>query len=187
MIRALRQAQLYGYLVLEPASSTTLAAVVLFGEDAVRPARQQSREVGLPDREWQVAQVLAIKSKDIEGVKQHLIIVLARVQGVEIRDAVDAEHHSLAIDHELVVLVLQRGFDDPGISAAPVVAVAAEQALTRIVCEFSRCGSVLDVLVVRPCSSSAINSRSYRSSVAAARSRFMLFNFRMPRRTRLIR
>jgi hypothetical protein len=55
------------------------------------------------------------------------MIALARVQRVEIGDAVDAEHHGLAVDGELVVLVLQRGFDNPRISSAAVVAVAAEQ------------------------------------------------------------
>jgi hypothetical protein len=39
--------------------------------------------------------------------------VLARVQGVEVRDAVDAQDHGLAIDNELLVPVLQRAFDDP--------------------------------------------------------------------------
>jgi hypothetical protein len=48
------------------------------------------------------------------------------VQGVEVGDAVDTEHHGLAVDHELAVL--QRGLDDPGIAAAPLVAVAGEQA-----------------------------------------------------------
>jgi len=54
------------------------------------------------------------------------VIVLARMQGVEVGDAVDAEHDRLAIDDELAMLVLERRLDDPGIAAAPVVAVAAE-------------------------------------------------------------
>ena len=44
--------------------------------------------------------------------------MLARVQRVEIGDAIDAEDHRLAVDNELLVSVLQRGLDDPGITAA---------------------------------------------------------------------
>ena len=56
------------------------------------------------------------------------MVLLARMQGIEISDAVDTEHDRFAIDHELALLVPQRGLDDPGIAAAPVVAVPAEQA-----------------------------------------------------------
>src|SRR6516165_3351757 len=54
--------------------------------------------------------------------------MLARVQGIEVGDAVDAEHHSLTVDHELPVPVLQRRFDDPRIAVAPVVPAAGDQA-----------------------------------------------------------
>ena len=46
------------------------------------------------------------------------------MQGIEIGDAVDAEDDRPAIDHELAILVLQRDFDDSGVTAAPVMAVA---------------------------------------------------------------
>ena len=52
------------------------------------------------------------------------------MQGVEIGDAVDAEHHRLAIDDELLDPVLERGFHDPGIAVCPVVPVAGDQAHT---------------------------------------------------------
>jgi hypothetical protein len=39
--------------------------------------------------------------------------VLARVQGVEVGNAVDAEDDSLAVNDELAMPVLQRGLDDP--------------------------------------------------------------------------
>jgi hypothetical protein len=42
--------------------------------------------------------------------------MLARVQGVEVRGAVDAEHHGLAVDGELLLAVVQRSLDDPGVS-----------------------------------------------------------------------
>ena len=65
----------------------------------------------------------------IERVKLDLIVVLARMQGIEIGDAVHTEHDRFAVDYELAVLVLQSGLDDdPGIAAAPFGAVAAEEA-----------------------------------------------------------
>jgi hypothetical protein len=38
------------------------------------------------------AQILAAERQDIEGVELDLVVVPARVQGVEVGDAVDAEH-----------------------------------------------------------------------------------------------
>jgi hypothetical protein len=55
------------------------------------------------------------------------VIELAGVLGVDVRNPVAPEHHGLAIDHEPIVFVLQR-LGDPGITTAPVVTVAAEQA-----------------------------------------------------------
>jgi hypothetical protein len=57
----------------------------------------------------------------------HLVIVLARVQRVEVGDAVDAEDDRLAIDDELLVSVLQRGLDDPEIALGPVVSAPRDQ------------------------------------------------------------
>jgi hypothetical protein len=45
------------------------------------------------------------------------------VQAVEIGPAVDAEQHSLAVDHEGRIAVAQRGLGDQRIAIAPVVAV----------------------------------------------------------------
>ena len=53
--------------------------------------------------------------------------MLARVQGVEIRYAIDAEHNGLAVDDELLLAVLQRCLDDPGKAAGPVVTAARDQ------------------------------------------------------------
>jgi hypothetical protein len=55
--------------------------------------------------------------QSFQGAELDLIVVLARVQGVEVGDAVDAEDHRLAIDYELLLLDLARGF-----SAGPVIA-----------------------------------------------------------------
>jgi hypothetical protein len=38
------------------------------------------------------------------------------MQRIEVGDAVDAEHHGLAVDHELIVPVVQRRFDNPRIA-----------------------------------------------------------------------
>jgi hypothetical protein len=53
--------------------------------------------------------------------------MLARMQAVEIRDAVDAEQHSLAIDDERARSIAQRRFDDQRIAVGPVVPVEGEQ------------------------------------------------------------
>jgi hypothetical protein len=50
------------------------------------------------------------------------------MQRVEVRDAVNAEHYSLAIEHKLPMSVLQRGLDDPGIPIGPVVTASGDQA-----------------------------------------------------------
>ncbi len=55
-------------------------------------------------------------------VELHFVVMLARMQRVEIRDTVDAEHHRLAVDHELPMAVLQRRLNNPRIAAGPVVA-----------------------------------------------------------------
>ena len=47
--------------------------------------------------------ILAVAHQHVEGVELHLVIVLARVQAVEVAAAVDAEQHGLAVDHERVL------------------------------------------------------------------------------------
>jgi hypothetical protein len=49
------------------------------------------------------------------------------VQGIEIGDAVDAEHHGLTINDKMPGPVLQGGLDDPRITVSPVVPVACQQ------------------------------------------------------------
>jgi hypothetical protein len=46
-------------------------------------------------------------------VQLDLLVVSARVQGVEVGDPIDPEQHRLAIDHELHMPVLARRLDDP--------------------------------------------------------------------------
>ena len=50
------------------------------------------------------------------------LVVLPRMQGVEISDSGDAENHRLAVDDELLVPVLQRPLDDPGKATGLAVA-----------------------------------------------------------------
>jgi hypothetical protein len=50
------------------------------------------------------------------------------VQDVEVSDAVDTEHDSLAVNDELPMPVLKRRLDDPGIAIGPVVAASGDQA-----------------------------------------------------------
>jgi hypothetical protein len=49
------------------------------------------------------------------------------MQRVEVRHAVDAEHHGLAVDYELLLAVLQRGLHNPWEAGGPVVAVLRDQ------------------------------------------------------------
>ena len=59
-------------------------------ENAIGPTSQQPGEVGLAHRERKLSQVLAVERQDIEGIELHLVIVIARVQRVEIGNAVTA-------------------------------------------------------------------------------------------------
>jgi hypothetical protein len=45
-------------------------------EDAVRPAREQPREVGFAHRQRQPSQIITVERKAVESVKLHLVIVL---------------------------------------------------------------------------------------------------------------
>ena len=76
-------------------------ALLEVGEvNAVDAARQQSGEAGLAHVERQSAEILAIADEDVEGVELHLGVMLAAVQAVEVRPAIDAQQHGLTIDHE---------------------------------------------------------------------------------------
>ena len=66
--------------------------------DAVDAARQDPSEVGLAHAQRQFANILAVADQHIEGVEHDLMVMLPGVQSVEIRDAVDAEQHSLAVE-----------------------------------------------------------------------------------------
>ena len=94
------------------------------------PCLAKPRQFGLAHAKGEGAQILAIERQDVEGIQLDFVIVLARVQGIEIGNAVDAEDDRFAIDDELLHPVLERGFHDPGVSPGPVVTIAGDQSHT---------------------------------------------------------
>src|ERR1700722_7606258 len=73
-------------------------------------------------------QVVTIECQDVEGIELHLAIVLVRMQGIEIRNAIDTKNDRLAIDDELLHAVLERRLDDPWTALRPIGPVAGDQA-----------------------------------------------------------
>ncbi|MGY4435214.1 hypothetical protein ACVWWO_007691 [Bradyrhizobium sp. F1.13.1] len=53
-------------------------------QHAVRPAAQQPRQIGLAHAQRQLPQILAAEREDVECVELHLVVVLARMQRVEV-------------------------------------------------------------------------------------------------------
>jgi stress response protein YsnF len=121
-------------------SSPNLQACRNRNENVLRSPRQQPRQVGLAQVQRQLAQILAIKRQDVEGIELHLVIMLSRVQAVEIGDAVDTEQHRLAVDDERRASVSQGGLDDQRVTIAPVVTVAGEQ--NRVSTASRRCAAL---------------------------------------------
>jgi hypothetical protein len=78
---------------------------------------------------------LAVERQDIEGIELHFVVMPARVQRIEVGDAVDTEHHCLAVDHELLMPVLQRRLDDPRVTVGPV----GDRRWRLVICAPSRC------------------------------------------------
>ena len=77
--------------------------------DAVDPPRQQPGQIGLAHAEGKLAKILAVAHQHIERLELDLGIVPARVQPVEVRAAVDAQQHRLAVNDEGRVPVSKRG------------------------------------------------------------------------------
>jgi hypothetical protein len=105
---------------------TNLALFKGSDEYSFRASSQKPRQICLPQAQGQRAQVITIKRKNVESVELYLVIVLARVQGIEIGNGVDSEDYGLAINDELLNPILQRRFDNPRISLRPIVTVAGE-------------------------------------------------------------
>ena len=62
-----------------------------------------------------------------QALELHLGVVLAGVERVEVGNAIDAEHHRLAIEDEMLLPVLQRALDDPREAAGPLMAVPRDR------------------------------------------------------------
>jgi hypothetical protein len=85
-----------------------VALLVLRNEDAVHAALEQPSEIGLAQQERQRPEVLAVASKHVEGIELRPLVMLARRQGVEVRNAVPVEHDHLAVEREMFLAQLQR-------------------------------------------------------------------------------
>lgn len=81
-------------------------------EDTVDTARQQPRQAVVAKMQRQWPQVLALHGEDVEGVKLHLVIVLAAVQTIEVGSAVDAEQYGLTIDYKRADAISEGGLGD---------------------------------------------------------------------------
>jgi hypothetical protein len=103
-----------------------LAQLKLADENSIWSAMEQSFQICLAHRKRKVAQIIALHCQDIESAELHFIVVLAGMKRIEIRDPVNAEDDSLAIDHELTDAVFQGGFTDPRKAARLVIATPAD-------------------------------------------------------------
>jgi hypothetical protein len=75
----------------------------------------------------QLAQVVIALDEDVEGAKLGLVVVLARVERVEVGDAVEPEDDDLAVDDKTLLSVLPCGLDNPGKAFGPIVTAAGDQ------------------------------------------------------------
>jgi len=63
----------------------------------------------------------------VKGAELHLFIVLAGMQRIEIGIAIDAQDDRLAINDEMLLAILQGGFNDPRKALCPIVPAASNQ------------------------------------------------------------
>jgi hypothetical protein len=80
-----------------------------------------------PRNSGQIPDILAIHRQHIESAQLNLSVLPARVQRVEIGDAVNAQNDSLAIDDELLAPVSEGGLSDPGEALRRVIAAAGNE------------------------------------------------------------
>jgi hypothetical protein len=60
--------------------------------------RASSRQIGLAQAQGEGAQILAIERQDVEGIRLDFVIVLARVQDIEIGNTVNPKDDIFAIN-----------------------------------------------------------------------------------------
>ena len=115
-----------------------LAALERIDEEALGPAREQALKAGFAKVQWQLAQVVVALDQDVEGAELHLLVVMSGMERVKVRDAVHAEHHRLAVEHEPLLPDLARRLHDPRVSIGPVdaLAVALQPEATTVVFHF---------------------------------------------------
>jgi len=73
-------------------------------------------------------QIVTVEREIVEGIELDFIVMLPGMQRIGVGDTIDAEHHRLTINDELLVPVLQRTLDNPRIALGPVVAAMSDQA-----------------------------------------------------------
>ena len=64
---------------------------------------EQPLKVCLAHPEWQFAQILTLHDEHIERAELDFLTVPTGMESIEIGDATDAEHYSLAVDDESCV------------------------------------------------------------------------------------
>ena len=84
-------------------SPATLASTV--PPKGTRPGEHENgrqasspRQIGLAQAQGEGAQILAIERQDVEGIRLDFVIVLARVQDIEIGNTVNPKDDSFAIN-----------------------------------------------------------------------------------------
>ena len=65
---------------------------------STRRASSRARLVLRSDRE--LAKIVAVADQHVERIELQLVVVPARMQPIEVGDAIDAEQHGFAVDHE---------------------------------------------------------------------------------------
>jgi hypothetical protein len=84
--------QIEGVFVLVHGTAGPCASRLGLPGQTCRPAApcQQPREIGLTKVQRQASQIIALERQNIEGIELDLVVMLPRVQPVEIGDAVDS-------------------------------------------------------------------------------------------------
>ena len=77
-------------------------------------------------RERQLALVFAVACEHVEGIELRPLIVPARVQRCEVRDAIGAEDDRLAVEYEMLVAQFQRGRDYKREAPSPIIPAPAD-------------------------------------------------------------
>lgn len=98
---------------------TNLAAFKRVDEKPLRPARQQPLKRSLAKMQRQFP--------------LNFVVMLARVECIEISYTINTEHNGFAIEYNALLADLSRGLHDPRIAAGPVVPTPADQTHAIIV------------------------------------------------------